>query len=519
MTNLAVKFTIMKKLFILLISGLFVLSCDSQKSISNTVQAEDIVIKIIQINDVYEIDAINNGKSGGLARVAWIRDSIAAENPNTWYFLAGDFVNPSLLGTIKVDGKRLQGKQMIEVLNASKVDLVTFGNHEFDISEADLQDRINESNFKWTSANTLQVTPEGNKPFYKETSAGKEYFPDHMVFDAFNSKGDKVSFGIFSVTLPSNPKPYVFYGDIFDEAVRSYNEVSKKSDFVLGMTHVSLDQDQEIARRLQDVPLIMGGHEHNNMEVKVGKSVIIKADANVVSLYVHTLTYQPETKKLDIDSELVMVTDKFKSKPEIQAVVEKWNQVLDDNLKTIVDDPYEVIYNAVEPLDGTDTASRSEQTNLGGIIGESMSLAYGHECDAAFSNGGGIRIDDRLAGDITVKDIFRILPFGGSALKVEMTGKLLRETLDFGLSTSGKGSYLQWYNIERSPKGEWIVKGQLLDDNKNYNIVLNDFLMLGLDIPFLKDDNPGVLNIYTPESDEVAADLRKAIIHYFKTSK
>ena len=104
-------------------------------------------------------------------------------------------------------------------------------------------------------------------------------------------------------------------------------------------------------------------------------------------------------------------------------------------------------------------------------------------------------------------------------MKVEMTGKLLRETLDFGLSTSGKGSYLQWYNIERSPKGEWIVKGQLLDDNKNYNIVLNDFLMLGLDIPFLKDDNPGVLNIYTPESDEVAADLRKAIIHYFKTSK
>lgn len=501
----------------MLLAGLLIISCHTRSTIATTAD-DEILIKIIQINDVYEIDALNNGKNGGLARVAWIRDSIANENPNTWFFLAGDFLSPSLLGTIKVDGERLNGKQMIDVLNVSGLDLVTFGNHEFDINEADLQKRLNESSFKWTSANVKQRTAGENKPFYKETLSGREPVTDYMIYTASNAKGNTVNFGVFGVTLPSNPKDYVYYGDIFDESVRAYEEASQNSDFVLGLTHVSIDQDKEIARRVPGVQLIMGGHEHNNMVVDVGNSVITKADANVISLFVHTLSYQPSTKNLDIDSELVMVNDQFPSKPDVLAVVEKWNQLLDENLKLVIDNPNEVIYHAVEPLDGTDTASRNTQTNLGGIIGESMMLAYENKADAAFSNGGGIRIDDKLAGDITGKDIFRVLPFGGSAVLVDMKGKLLREVLDFGLNAKGSGAYLQWYKIDRNAKGEWQIGGKALDDEKTYSIAMNDFLMMGLDIPFLKNDNPGVVKIYTPDENEIAGDLRKAVIHYFRTN-
>ncbi len=94
-----------------------------------------ITLKFVQINDVYEIAPLNGGEYGGLARVGHIRDSIKEKFPNTYLFLAGDFLNPSLLGTLKVDGERLNGKQMVDVLNALNVDLVTFGNHEFDLKE------------------------------------------------------------------------------------------------------------------------------------------------------------------------------------------------------------------------------------------------------------------------------------------------------------------------------------------------------------------------------------------------
>lgn len=506
----------MKRLLLLSLFGIFIFSCN-KPPVPMGSDADLVTLKIVQINDVYEIDAIQAGKAGGLARVAYIRDSIKRENPNTYYLLAGDFLNPSLLGTIKVDGERLQGKQMVEVLNASELDLVTFGNHEFDIKEVDLIKRLNESNFKWTSANTLHVTPEGNVPFKIINEKGTQEVSDYEIFTATNSYGNQIKFGVFGVTLPSNPQPHVFYGDIYDESVRAYNEASKEAEFVVGLTHVSLDQDKEIAKRIPTLPLIMGGHEHDNMLERQGKTVIAKADANVVSLYVHTMTYNTKTKDLFFDSELVMVTDKHQSSAKVQPIVDKWNKVLDDNLMTIVANPNEVIFNAVQPLDGTDTGSRSYQTNLGEIVTRSFSYAYDDAPDAAITNGGGIRIDDMLEGEITSKDIFRIMPFGGSIYRVDMTGELLIEILDFGVKATGTGAYLQRYNIEQNENGIWLIQGAPILKAEIYDIALNDFLMLGLDIPFLTPEHEGVLKVSTPTEDELAYDIRKAIIHYIKT--
>jgi len=56
---------------------------------------------VINVNDIYEIDALEGGKIGGLARVAGLYDSIKKENKNTLLVHAGDFLNPSLLGTLR----------------------------------------------------------------------------------------------------------------------------------------------------------------------------------------------------------------------------------------------------------------------------------------------------------------------------------------------------------------------------------------------------------------------------------
>jgi len=122
----------------------------------------EIVFKFIQLNDVYEIAPLSGGKFGGMARVAHVRDSIKKENPNTFLFMAGDFLNPSLLGTLKIDGERIYGKQMVEVMNAMNFDLVTFGNHESDLKENDLQKRLNESTFPWMSSNIRHNINEKN---------------------------------------------------------------------------------------------------------------------------------------------------------------------------------------------------------------------------------------------------------------------------------------------------------------------------------------------------------------------
>ena len=89
-------------------------------------------------------------------------------------------------------------------------------------------------------------------------------------------------------------------------------------------------------------------------------------------------------------------------------------------IKEIVSNPTAIIYTAKTPLDGRDTPIRSVQTNLGKIITQSMSFAFDDRVDCALVNGGSIRIDDALEGAITAVDIFRVLPYGGPILKVNI---------------------------------------------------------------------------------------------------
>jgi 2',3'-cyclic-nucleotide 2'-phosphodiesterase (5'-nucleotidase family) len=140
--------------------------------------------------------------------------------------------------------------------------------------------------------------------------------------------------------------------------------------------------------------------------------------------------------------------------------------------------------------------------------------------DCALVNGGSIRIDDQLEGDITGFDIFRVLPFGGGILKVKLKGDLLRKVLEYGRLKAGKGAYLQRYLATYNKENkEWLVNNQKIKNNKIYTVAFSDYLLKGYDIPFLKPDNKGVIEVYTPKKTEEASDIRKAIIKYLRTLK
>lgn len=476
-----------------------------------------MTLKFIQLNDVYEIAPLNGGLYGGLARVAHIRDSIKRTNPNTYLFMAGDFLNPSLLGSMVVDGERVNGKQMVEVMNAMEFDLVTFGNHEFDIGEEALQKRINESDFQWTSANVRHATENGLERFKKEIEFGNVPVPDYYSFVATDTLGNSIKLGFFSVTLDSNPRDFVHYGDVYEEAERAYRLVKDKADVVFGLTHVSIEQDIEIAKRLPQVPLIMGGHEHNSMLIREGRGLITKADANARSIYVHTVTYDLVTNYVHIHSKNVPITDKIPSQPAVDRIIKKWNSILDEEMKDIVVDPNDVIYDANSPLDGTDIANRSIQTNLGEIISHAMANSFTKKADAAILNGGSIRLDDNLYRAITPADIFRVLPFGGKVVKVDMKGSLLTKVLDYGESQRGTGAYLQRYNLSQNSTGIWELNGRAISDRKTYTIALSDYLLKGIDIPFLKPENEEIVKVYDTEPDDLAYDIRKAVIKHLKS--
>ena len=471
-----------------------------------------IEFTFLQLNDVYEIAPIQGGEFGGMARVETVHQELLKENKNTLLVMAGDFLNPSLLGTVKYNGERIRGKQMIETMNAMNFDLVAFGNHEFDLSANDLQKRLDESNFDWITSNVLQVKDGKTTPFTNKKNTINETF----IKEFTDADGTTVSVGFISVCIPSNPKSYVKYKDVIEEAKRSYNDLKDKVDVVFGLTHLKITDDKKIAELLPEIPLIMGGHEHTNMMVPVGNSFVAKADANAKTAYIHRISFDKKTKKSSIKSELKEINNSIVANERVGAVVNKWQSILNKKIKEIIENPDEVILNAKIPLDGRNKPIRSKQTNLGEIITKSMSFAFDDKVDCALVNGGSIRIDDALEGNITAVDIFRVLPYGGAVLKVKLKGNLLQKVLDYGVKAAGTGAYLQRYNVEKK-NNKWLIQNKAINPNEIYTVAFSDYLLKGFDIPFLSEKNKDVFAIYQPKPTEVSFDIRNTVILYLKS--
>jgi len=507
---------------LLFLSLLIIFACDSSQKLTTT-SADDGIIEFVFIhaNDVYEITPLSGGKSGGLARVATVREELLAENKNTLTVHAGDFLNPSLIGTIKMDGERIKGRQMVEVMNEVGFDLVTFGNHEFDLKENELQARMNESNFEWTTCNTFQVSGDRNYPFYKEVDGRKHFSPHTYTWEITDTDGTNIKVGIFGVTLPVNQKDYVHYDDFYKSADQAVKDLTASTDVVIGLTHLDIEQDMEVARRHPSVPLFMGGHDHHHMMHKVGSSVVAKADANVRTIYIHRVTYNKKTKSSTVKSELKVIDDSIANHPKVQKVVDKWNTILMANLGDIINEPNKILMFAEEPLDGRESSIRIQQTNLGTLIVKSFYLAS-ENVDAALMNSGSIRIDDEIQGNVTALDFFRALPFGGKVITVELTGTLLNQLLETSLAKIGKGAYLQLYKINKETDGKWIVGGSPLDETKTYRIAMSAFMLSGYDYPFFTRENKGILNIEEPDMQDESdhrRDLRMSIVHYLMNRK
>lgn len=483
-----------------------------------------ISFNILQLNDVYEIAPLEKGKVGGMARVATVREQLLIENYNLMTVLAGDFVSPSLLGTMKYEGKSIKGRQMVEVMNALGVGLVSFGNHEFDIKEAELQERLNESYFEWLGTNVLHKTGNKIEPFYKESYDFKYFLPETYIWEIENYvSGKPLRIGFYSACINDNQQPWVYYEDPYQEATKAYLELVQSCDIVIALTHLELVQDMKMAALLPKTALIIGGHEHENSLDTIGNVVIAKADANAKTVWVHRFTYYPDTKSTSLVSELVPITDEIEEQPYVDSLVQVWQGVMTQQIKQVVDDPNEVIFYAKTPLDGLEKSVRNFQTNLGGIIAAGMASAAKKPVDAAFFNGGSIRLDDQLSGDITAVDVFRALPFGGELYEVELKGSILKRALDAGLENKGKGGYLQWHGIEYSEASKsWKVAGKPLVEGKTYRIVSSQYVFEGKESRLEFFNQKNFISWETAKNGDNAdprSDIRKAVVSYMKKMK
>src|SRR5699024_4045668 len=109
----------------------------------------------------------------GLAAYATIVEQTRAEHENVIVLDNGDFIQGTPLITHYMKEHAHEKHPMIEIMNNINIDASVIGNHEFNYGKDVLTKAVQESNFPWLSANTLNE--ETKEPFF-----GTPYMIKHL---------------------------------------------------------------------------------------------------------------------------------------------------------------------------------------------------------------------------------------------------------------------------------------------------------------------------------------------------
>ncbi|WP_411870388.1 bifunctional metallophosphatase/5'-nucleotidase [Vulcanococcus limneticus] len=487
-------------------------------------RAEPITLQLVQLNDVYEITPLPGG-GGDLAQVAGLVRQLRRRQPNTLVLLAGDALSPSALGTAQVGGQRLDGRQMVAVLNALGLDAATFGNHEFDLTEPSFRARLKDSRFAWISSN---VSGADGQPFPGVAR-------DRLI-ELRGPAGARLRLGLLGITLSSNPAPYVRYGDPLATATAQAQGLRRRgADVVVALTHQALAADQQLADSGAPIDLILGGHEHENvlqlrLRTPASASIaadqppsagappgcrpagvpIAKADANARTVVLHTLRFDPRSRCLAIRSDLLPIDGRWPIEPQVRREAERWQALGNAAFRRQGLQPERVVATSPVSLDGRSASVRNGPTALTQLLGQALRAAVPGS-DLAILNSGAIRIDDVLPpGPIRELDVVRVLPFGGRLQRIGIQGQLLQRVLEAGLANRGNGGFLVLDGAERDGAGRWRIAGQPLNPERRYSAAIADFLLTGREtgLGFLTPTAPGL------ELLGDGGDLRQAVISW-----
>ena len=431
--------------------------------------AQTVRVTILHVNDVYQFIPVEGGKRGGLARLLTLKKEAVAENPNTIFTLGGDTLSPS------VETRTYKGAQMIDAWNAVGLDYAVLGNHEFDIKTPDLLLRIKESKFTWLGANVI------------DTKTNK-IFADLPPFVIREFGGVKI--GFIGLLLPetketSSMEESLQVTDYCAVAKKLVKQMRKKEKVsaVVGLTHLFMEQDKKLAQ-CADFDLILGGHEHTLLQSSSNGTPIFKMTADARELGKFNLNFNAATKRFEsMDWEIIPVNDSIADAPEFASITAKYKDLLEQLAVPVGA--------TSETLDALSLSSRTKETNIGNFIADAYREAA--NADVALVNGGSIRADLIYnPGILTKRDVLSMLPFNNPIVKIEISGRTLREVLEHGVARSAvnednepgrfpqiSGMTFKFDTTQPAGKrtSEITVGGKPLDENKIYTLATSDFLV------------------------------------------
>lgn len=440
-------------------------------------------ITFVHTNDLHSHVAptiIQKKPYGGYARQATLIKQFRAKDPNVVLLNAGDTFQGTLYFNV------YEGLADLAFLNALGYQAMAIGNHEFDRGPVPLGTFAKHAKFPILSANI---------DFSKEPA-----LPGLIPSTIIQTKGGKI--GVVGATTPdtpdiASPGPNVRFKELVSSVQLEVDDLTKQGiNKIVVLSHCGYSEEKDLASRLRDVDLIIGGHSHTPLGTPDlpgwpkagGPYPTLAKDATGATTYiVQAWEWGKVLGRIQLD---------FDAKGVVKRVRAAQAFVLDE---TIPEDPeIKALETAFErPLLALQTQPVGETKRLlardrepGGdatmaeVIADAMLAATAKTGSvAAFINGGGVR-GQIEAGRITYGQAVSVQPFSNTLTVLEVTGEELLKSFNRGIEKPGGMLFPSAgtsYAIANGQATQVIIAGQPLDLTKTYRITLLGFTASGGD--------------------------------------
>lgn len=278
------------------------------------------------------------------------------------------------------------------------------------------------------------------------------------------------------------PNGGVAVADPVAVARRLVPELRRKADLVICLSHLGLDTDRELARRVSGIDVIIGGHSHTRLDRPIlvpnatpnGYHGTAIGQASYRGEFLGRIALYFEGGHLSrYSGQLLRVRPAEGEDPRVAALLRPYADSIEGAMS-------QVVFHS--PARIPSSRLREGETPLGNFVADVIRDAAG--ADIAIINSGGIRAAIP-AGSVTVGDVYSTLPFDNRIVAVPMPGWRVRELLDFAARRIGKGGFAQVSGVAfviRSDRATYVrVNGKPLDSDRIYRVATVDFLYEGGD--------------------------------------
>ena len=466
---------------------------------------------------------------------------------------AGDAITGTLFFSL------FEGEADAALLNEACFDVFALGNHEFDSSDQGLADFLGHLNGTDTcSTATLgaNIIPAPGTPLAPD---GDKIFQDNLIIEY--EGGEQVGYVGIDIAgktqNSSSPLDTTVFLDEIETAQAQIDMLTESGvNKIVLVTHIGLANDLDLASQVSGVDVIVGGDSHTllgdfaDLGLNTGGEYPQRstdADGNpvcVVQAWQFSWVVGELNVNFDDDGVInscegtphLILADSFQREPSEDADREELTGEARDEVVAFVEETdvlsivtpdadadavldgfsaqVEVLEQQVIGTAASDLCleripgqGRSQLCDVadtavnGGDIQQLVTnafLARSFEADIAIQNSGGIRIDIP-EGDVTIADVFELLPFANTIVNLEMTGEeiaaVVEEAIAFSIDPDGSsgaypyGAGIRWdvdltaANGERLSNIEVLVDGTYvaLDPAATFTVATNSFTAGGGD--------------------------------------